>query len=219
MRLYSSSDRTTQWFPDRLGPGLTGFQCGNRLQRGCLTTNSKVRIHSCEKGTDCPVINNDGSTTSSGVVWITPIITRACNGQIVPELGAGGGGGDLHQSRNLELNDPADILKLVQLCSERIIDEKARVRALQVISNAASSPQKTIDITDLGVEEIEDEFSLELLPNLLVSLSENKRPNSDMRKWLDTDRASLRRGIHGKPLLPRRIVSTSVHFLLHTIHL
>lgn len=186
-----------------------------------MTTDSKVRIHSCEKGTDCPVLNKAGSSQSSGIVWITPIITHASNGDIVPELGAaaGGGGGDLHQSHNLELNDPADILKLMQLCSDKIMDKDARARALQVISDAASSPEKTINLTDFGVKEIEDDFSIEQLPELLASLSENKRLASEKGNWQDTDKPIVNKSSHREPLLPRRIVSILFYISLREVQI
>lgn len=40
-------------------PALCGFRNGNRMQPGCLTSQPDVRIHSCERGTGCPVIDHD----------------------------------------------------------------------------------------------------------------------------------------------------------------
>jgi hypothetical protein len=58
------------------GPVFTGYACGNIPQLGCLTNNPNVRIHSCEKGMDCPAVDQS-------VVWIRPIITRTKSGEEV----------------------------------------------------------------------------------------------------------------------------------------
>lgn len=39
-------------------PPLAGFKLGNSLVEGCLTEDPGVRIHSCEHGLRCPVIQD-----------------------------------------------------------------------------------------------------------------------------------------------------------------
>jgi DNA cross-link repair 1C protein len=57
------------------------------------------------------------------VVWITPIITRSKEGLVVPELGAGGGGGDLHQVSELEISDIGSLGDIEELCRQLLKNE------------------------------------------------------------------------------------------------
>lgn len=150
------------------GPPLCGFKCGNRYQPGCLTDDASVRLHSCEKGTSCDVIE------SSPVVWITPIIIRASNGLNVPELGAGGGGGDLLQSHELDLSDTAAAFELVKLCSEKIADAQARSRTLSLISEAFTSSSKILCLDASELDEDLEDMPLEDIADLLERIA-NRR--------------------------------------------
>ncbi|KAI7781934.1 DNA repair protein [Diaporthe eres] len=76
-------------------PALVGFPCGNRFHPGCLTRNPDVRIHSCEKGSGCPIMQK---TATGNVVWITPIVAHLRNEDDMVEVGIGGGAGDLEAS-------------------------------------------------------------------------------------------------------------------------
>jgi hypothetical protein len=86
---------------------LAGYICGNTPQEGCLTDDQTVRLHSCEKGMHCP-------TTDKKTVWIKPIITRTKHGEIA-EVGVGGGGGDLAQRPELEVDSDLAIDQLLDL--------------------------------------------------------------------------------------------------------
>lgn len=112
-RVYSSMRNV----PDCFGPhttALLGFQLGNSYHEGCLTKNSEgVRIHSCERGTNCDVFKNQNTVT------ITPIITRH-EGRDVAEVGAGGGQGDLDQRHELELNDVMAVAQLISMCGDQL---------------------------------------------------------------------------------------------------
>lgn len=90
-------------------PGLVGFMCGNGQHQGCLTTDERVRIHSCEKGNYCSTIQ------SSPVVWIRPIVAHLPNGQDVAEIGVGGGGDDLVRDAELDTLSPGEIHHLLSL--------------------------------------------------------------------------------------------------------
>ncbi|ORY61701.1 beta-lactamase-like protein [Pseudomassariella vexata] len=93
-------------------PYLVGFTCGNNQHDGCLTLDENVRIHSCEKGTACAVMQN------KPVVWIQPIVARLPNGQDIAEVGIGGGGGDLEREAELDHLVPKDIMMLVQMIDD-----------------------------------------------------------------------------------------------------
>lgn len=89
-------------------PGLVGFMCGNTHQSGCLTGDETVRLHSCEKGNYCSTVKN------SPVVWIRPIITRLPDGQVLAEIGVGGGGDDLEMEAELDYLSPHDVDALLE---------------------------------------------------------------------------------------------------------
>jgi hypothetical protein len=77
----------------REAPALCGFMNGNHVQPGCLTSSENVRIHSCERGMGCSVLDND---KDCNIVHIIPIISRTGHIEIA-EPGAGGGKVDLAQ--------------------------------------------------------------------------------------------------------------------------
>lgn len=92
-------------------PYLVGFNRGNSNQEGCLTLNENVRIHSCEKGTSCSVMEN---IQNKPVVWIRPIAAHLKSGQDVVEVGIGGGGGDLVENPSLRALSTEHIEHLVK---------------------------------------------------------------------------------------------------------
>ncbi|PHH78974.1 hypothetical protein CDD80_5915 [Ophiocordyceps camponoti-rufipedis] len=89
---------------------LTGHMCGNTPYPGCLTSDTGVRLHSCEKGNMCAV------ATGPSVVSIQPIVTRLANGEALAEQGVGGGGDDLEREAelafSLQENDAAALMDL-----------------------------------------------------------------------------------------------------------
>lgn len=56
----------------REAPALCGFRNGNRVQPGCLTSQDNVRIHSCERGMGCCVVDNDEVCGVLGPVTANP---------------------------------------------------------------------------------------------------------------------------------------------------
>lgn len=90
-------------------PSLVGFRCGNTHQPGCLTEDTNVRIHSCEKGNLCDVVRN------SPVVRIRPIVARLENGTSLVENGVGGGGIDLEREVELLFASMDDATALLRL--------------------------------------------------------------------------------------------------------
>jgi DNA cross-link repair 1C protein len=90
-------------------PALSGFMCGNSPHPGCLTLDDSVRLHSCEKGTYCSVVNN------APVVWIQPIVAHLPDGRDMVELGIGGGADDLEREAELDLFSPMEISAFLEL--------------------------------------------------------------------------------------------------------
>lgn len=114
LRVYQSLRGSGTHGKDYAGPAissegsvLAGYKCGNNEHAGILTRDQTVRLHSCEKGTECAAIKE------RNIVWIQPIVCR--NGvEEVLEVGIGGGGEDLTQKPELEL-DFNDITQILQL--------------------------------------------------------------------------------------------------------
>ena len=125
---------------------LLGFNIGNQTQDGCLTTEQDVRLHSCEHGTRC------GKLAEVGVVYITPIISRTARGEVIPELGAGGGANDLLQSNELQLNDEV-LAILTRLCSEKVVEQELRIRILGLLSHASLVGDQTVSLDALQIDQ------------------------------------------------------------------
>ena len=151
------------YIPSHESSALFGFRCGNHFYPGCLTDDPSVRLHSCEPGTGC------AASSSPKTVFITPIISNRAG--ILPELGAGGGIGDLRQSQDyLELNDASSSSDyLIDLCARRIKSTRRRVRTIALIRKALGSNAKSIPlITKDGLDG--EDLSLEDLPQVLANL-------------------------------------------------
>ncbi|MCJ1439325.1 hypothetical protein MMC27_008717 [Xylographa pallens] len=137
--LYKALARSPS-VPPQDGSALCGFQCGN----------------SCERGLECKHL------ISSPAVFITPIISRTIKGDVLSELGAGGGGGDLVQSHEIDLQDPMAAIELMKLCSESITDTDARVKTMRLITEAMTSGSISLlwenldsntDLVDMPLEQ------------------------------------------------------------------
>ncbi|RFU25741.1 hypothetical protein B7463_g10594, partial [Scytalidium lignicola] len=131
-------------------PALIGYMCGNTFQAGCLTNDCNVRIHSCEKRTNCPALKEN-------TVWIRPIVTRNHRGEEMKEVGVGGGLGDLTESSELEVIDTDTITKLLHLFENAGKSLVGNVRKL--LLNGLQSPTKTVSLSSLGLDS-EGQISL-----------------------------------------------------------
>lgn len=130
---------------------LCGFMCGNHRMPGCLTTDTRARIHSCERGAECHVIKE-----SPNVVQIIPIITRTRGGIDVVEPGAGGGLGDLSQVHELDLIDPSTVTQLISLCALNIKDQVALTKVLQFLTTRLSGGTGRLRLDAADIENLED---------------------------------------------------------------
>lgn len=125
----------------REAAALCGFRNGNHKQHGCLTSSETVRIHSCERGMGCSVIDKD---TDAKIVHIVPIISRS-NGIEIAELGAGGGKGDLDQKEELETADIAAVGRLMELCAQSINDPELLSKVLKTLQYALTTGSAFVD--------------------------------------------------------------------------
>lgn len=161
----------------REAPALCGFRNGNSIQPGCLTSRESVRIHSCERGMGCRVMDQD---TDNKVVHIIPIITRSGSTEIA-ELGAGGGKGDLDQKEELETIDVASITKFMELCANTIKDED---RLQKVLANLKLGLAEQIASVDLDMQlqnatgNSNEELSLQSIISVLSANVANSREES-----------------------------------------
>lgn len=126
----------------REAPALCGFRNGNHIQPGCLTSDDKVRIHSCERGMGCTVMDHDAAE----IVHIVPIVNRVGNTDIL-EVGAGGGNGDLSQKEELENGDAMPFKELKELCVKSIKDPEVLSKVLSLVQQELSdgNNQSNID--------------------------------------------------------------------------
>ncbi|KAL8923815.1 MAG: hypothetical protein Q9208_004376 [Pyrenodesmia sp. 3 TL-2023] len=167
--LYSSLTSTScTQSTSTVGAALCGFQFGNKSQAGCLTRDDSVRLHSCEHGTKCSTLEE-----SNKVVWITPLITRSKEGN-VPELGAGGGVGDLIQSHELDLGDPEAGPRLIELCRQQIRDPKTLRLTVHLVEDMVYSRKRVVDVSRLSGLETEDAIPLEKLAYLLSEVADQE---------------------------------------------
>ncbi|KAF2112199.1 beta-lactamase-like protein [Lophiotrema nucula] len=171
--LYSSlSSLTNKYLKEsgheiREAPSLFGYRNGNRFQPGCLTAKQDVRLHSCERGTGCPVMDGDSATN---VIHIIPIITRV-NGTEIAELGAGGGKGDLDVGDDLETDNAADIGKLMELCAATIEDPELCSKVLAWLEQTLNEGHGKIELDGVMLYDLSssDELSLQALVSVLIT--------------------------------------------------
>ncbi|KAF2273485.1 uncharacterized protein EI97DRAFT_383564 [Westerdykella ornata] len=163
----------------REAPALCGYMNGNHFHPGCLTSDTNVRLHSCERGAGCPVVDHD---TAAKVVHIMPIITRTGDAEIA-EIGAGGGQGDLDQKDELETADVGDVGKLITLCAEKIEDQELLSKVLAVLQHSLNDKSGMIDLGQGLQKESESQQAQDNLPvQALVSvLSEQVTGHAEYR--------------------------------------
>lgn len=121
--------------------------------------------------------------SSRNVVWITPLINRSAEGD-VHELGAGGGGGDLIQTHELELLDSQAGQRLIELCTSQIEDSTLLATTVDLIENTLGSSKKSValNVQDLPVNE--HVMSLEKLAWLLSRVASQENSLQRRKKSL-----------------------------------
>ncbi|KAI3222875.1 hypothetical protein DTO012A7_8429 [Penicillium roqueforti] len=156
-------------------PALCGFELGNRAVTGCLSNDESSRIHSCEPGVSCL------AARGTNTVYIVPIVNRTTGGAEIPEVGAGGGIGDLYQTHELELPDESTLVELEKLCLKHVQDKKALSQIRGALMDAFQSRKKALSLDTYGVKE-EGEISLK---NLVTALSHGPSDTSSRSSQTD----------------------------------
>ena len=90
-------------------------------------------------------------------VHIIPIVNRV-NGAEIPEVGAGGGKGDLDQTDELETSDAEVVEKLMQLCSAKIESKEELNQVLALLRKTVSEGKGRISLGDImGQSQLQDD--------------------------------------------------------------
>ncbi|OJJ86535.1 putative DNA repair protein [Aspergillus glaucus CBS 516.65] len=139
---------------------LCGFELGNRSVPGCLTDDENSRIHSCVCDLPCSVARSEKT------VYIEPIVGRLQDGSQLPDVGIGGGAGDLYQVHELELPDQASLEELEKLCLERIHDSQVLSQTRDALFEAFRSKSKSLSLDSYGIKDDTD-IPLEKLVSIL----------------------------------------------------
>ena len=150
------------------------------------------------------------------MIYITPIISRSSTGQVIPEVGAGGGARDLDRSHDLRLDNlkAEEVDKLIQLCTNKVIASEARLRTVDIISKAAASKKEAVCLDALKPDIGEKTMPLDDLVQLLVRLANREdgaivsNPKLKIRRIKNASRTSTPQGQH----LPRNIVCLPISF-------
>lgn len=181
---------------------LCGFELGNRFVPGCLSDDEDSRIHSCVPGVPCFMVK------SRKMIHIVPIVNRMSDGSEVPDIGAGGGTGDLYQVHELELPDKSALDELEKLCLEHIDDSEVLSRTMEALSVAFRSKNKALLLDTYGLKD-DSEISLK---KLITILSYAHSGNAEEKPLLKpTELSSRNPGQHG---LPDTIVCTMIRSLV-----
>ncbi len=133
-------------------PALIGHKYGNNYQKGCLTLDPNVRLHSCEKGMRCPALNKN-------TVFITPILARGTNGVELLELGAGGGAGDLEQKPELEIENDVFVQKIVEMfknANDDMVKDMKEALLKQLHCGRQTVALDEVDLGDTDKMSLED---------------------------------------------------------------
>ncbi|KAI2768239.1 Metallo-hydrolase/oxidoreductase [Daldinia loculata] len=173
LAIKSSDNRyAAQTHLTKEAPYLVGFTCGNNQREGCLTLDEDVRIHSCEKGMGCKVME------TKPIVWIQPIVAHLKNGRDMAEVGIGGGGDDLAQKPTLETEGIRALLELIKQKGEVLGDlEPAITQFLQ----KALVVSRDVDL-DIGRFSFKEEYSFtEIVNSLARRVEEIQNPVNKIR--------------------------------------
>lgn len=169
MQVRSSGNSATE----AAAPALCGYELGNRFVPGCLSEDQVAcRIHSCcESEPPCSLAKAEGT------VHIEPIVSRLQGGSRLPEVGIGGGAGDLYQVHELELPDQTALNELEKLCHEQIQDHQVLSETTKTLLDAYKSKRKTLSLDEYGLKD-EQDIPLDKLVRILSKGMRNRGTQS-----------------------------------------
>ncbi|XXG95782.1 hypothetical protein Hte_002053 [Hypoxylon texense] len=161
-------------------PYLVGFTCGNNQYDGCLTLDEDVRIHSCEKGTSCSIME------SKPIVFIQPIVAHLENGHDMVEVGIGGGADDLTQKLSIELDDILALIQIIRKNEELLGEFGAEITGFLKTAVAHSGDVSLdVDISDSAKDESVADIINSLATKIKAIRNPTKKPEEiDQRNAL-----------------------------------
>ncbi|KAK3692298.1 beta-lactamase-like protein [Podospora appendiculata] len=163
---------------------LVGFICGNSYHPGCLTLDENVRLHSCEKGNYCQVIQK------GPVVWIQPVITHLSDGHNIEEVGVGGGGDDFERDAELDYITQADVDWLLEMAceAEGIPDELGEEIRRVVLSAVASGRKISLNLEMSSFGENNETAIINAINSIVkkshLGLGKRRSPNENSKDLL-----------------------------------
>ena len=86
------------------------------------------------------------------------------------EVGVGGGGGDLNQVHELELDDATAVKKLIELCTKEILDPETRSNTINLIVKAKNTQKMFVPLDTFSLEGKLETIPLAELPRFLAEL-------------------------------------------------
>ncbi|KAJ5363913.1 uncharacterized protein N7496_009626 [Penicillium cataractarum] len=124
LALYQSLGQANRGIDE--SAAYNGFELGNKIIPGCLTSDMcNARIHLCVP--PCPI------ACESSTVYIKPFLGREEDGFEVPDMGEGGGSGDVYLRQELVLPPDLRFFHLVNHCTARMEifgpEDKAAVKS------------------------------------------------------------------------------------------
>ncbi|EFZ02339.1 artemis protein [Metarhizium robertsii ARSEF 23] len=134
---------------------LTGHMCGNTQHLGCLTSDTSVRIHSCEKANMCSVAKHPS------VVSIRPVVCRLPGGESMMEKGVGGGGTDLSREAEFDCITHEDVYALLEsLPAWNQVDSETR-KGIKAMLTSMSSSGRDFAL-NMSIEEFSQNLSADM---------------------------------------------------------
>ncbi|KAF2758655.1 hypothetical protein EJ05DRAFT_537981 [Pseudovirgaria hyperparasitica] len=182
LSLYRSLARTGTAPPCLDAAQFCGFELGNHKPQGFVTSDPVVQVHSCERGSSCPIFDKD---EAQRVVTIIPIVTRTKSGSPVPEIGAGGGQGDLDQTNDLIIDDTQALEQLIRFAQQTLQDSNPKLlqstlRVLSAITRADG--HKSIPLHELKAAfEDSADIPLEAFVNALGNNGSGRDGSADFQ--------------------------------------
>lgn len=155
-------------------PYLAGFALGNSEQTGVLTTNPDVRIHSCERGLECPGLEG------KKVVYITPAVAMI-DGVVYQEEGIEWG----------DLSNDADFSILGQF--QLLLDMLGAEVSPEIKSMLLAASRSRKEAVPLQFDDSHGEAAftkvdlLRMLSGAAAEKQSQHDPQPQLRNWPGTD--------------------------------
>ena len=142
-----------------------GYRLGNDIVPGCLTSDgNEARIHLC-----VPRCNH---ANAENVVHIKPVLAHRKGGVDIPDLGAGGGSGDVYFQHEIELPEQMTGTDFVDLCirhmKKKNYSNKQKLIVRRRLHDDFGNKRNTICLGKYGLLLDDETVSLKVLADLLV---------------------------------------------------